>query len=279
MPVEIKWNELIQLAKEKGITALQLRWILDLVRPEKSNSLSDEDLKAWHNSLKDLISEVAYYLSTNGMGACSTYRHYASEFIKNHKEIVEKLKANSLYQNNDAPIELEHEINEALHKLKNGLTHPDLAKIDLINSVKKYIAANSLHNVDAEHYFFSHCRIFQGINSGEYLDKEDFLSYASQFKSSTIVKRDLEFAKWLEENTKIRYEDKIILYRYCDKNNEWGNYTLDDIYIEFNVGKSSPIVISDEDKEAEYNRGYGDGYKDAVKEAREEIRENYSPNK
>lgn len=44
---------------------------------------------------------------------------------------------------------------------------------------------------------------------------------------------DLEFAKWLEENTIVVKEEKITLYRYCDKMNEWGNYTLDDIYTEY----------------------------------------------
>lgn len=43
----------------------------------------------------------------------------------------------------------------------------------------------------------------------------------------------LEFAKWLEENTVVTKEEKITLYRYCDKNNEWGNYILDDIYQEY----------------------------------------------
>lgn len=33
---EIKWDELLQLAKEKGITALQLRWMLDIFKPDNS---------------------------------------------------------------------------------------------------------------------------------------------------------------------------------------------------------------------------------------------------
>jgi hypothetical protein len=40
---------------------------------------------------------------------------------------------------------------------------------------------------------------------------------------------DLEFAKWLEENTTVIKEEKITLYRYHG-NDGWGNYILDDIY-------------------------------------------------
>lgn len=42
-----------------------------------------------------------------------------------------------------------------------------------------------------------------------------------------------DFAEWLAEMTTIVREEKITLYRYCDQNNEWGNYILDDIYLEF----------------------------------------------
>jgi hypothetical protein len=43
----------------------------------------------------------------------------------------------------------------------------------------------------------------------------------------------IEFADWLSEMTTIIREEKITLYRYCDQNNEWGNYILKDIYLEF----------------------------------------------
>ena len=43
-------------------------------------------------------------------------------------------------------------------------------------------------------------------------------------------KEEKAFAEWLSENTEIIREEKITLYRYCDKMNEWGNYILDDIY-------------------------------------------------
>jgi hypothetical protein len=43
----------------------------------------------------------------------------------------------------------------------------------------------------------------------------------------------IEFADWLSEMTTIVREEKITLYRYCDQNNEWGNYILEDIYLEF----------------------------------------------
>jgi hypothetical protein len=42
-----------------------------------------------------------------------------------------------------------------------------------------------------------------------------------------------DFAKFLEDHTEMIREEKITLYRYCDSNNEWGNYTLEDILTEF----------------------------------------------
>lgn len=51
-------------------------------------------------------------------------------------------------------------------------------------------------------------------------------------QKSVGVDNDLDFAKWLEENTQVVCEDKITLYRYFD-NNEWGNYILEDIYKEY----------------------------------------------
>jgi hypothetical protein len=47
-------------------------------------------------------------------------------------------------------------------------------------------------------------------------------------KTNTPIEA-IEFAKWLEENTKVIYEEKITLYRYEDFDGA-GNYTLDDIY-------------------------------------------------
>jgi hypothetical protein len=49
--------------------------------------------------------------------------------------------------------------------------------------------------------------------------------YADQFT--------LDFNKFLEEETEVIREEKITLYRYCDSNNEYGNYTLEDILTEF----------------------------------------------
>jgi hypothetical protein len=46
-------------------------------------------------------------------------------------------------------------------------------------------------------------------------------------------KEEKAFARWLAENTQTVWESNIPLYRYCDKNNEWGNYTIDDIYTEY----------------------------------------------
>lgn len=48
-----------------------------------------------------------------------------------------------------------------------------------------------------------------------------------------------EFADWLSHNTSIIYENKIVLYRYTDKNNEVGNYTLEDIYYVFDEESKS----------------------------------------
>lgn len=42
-----------------------------------------------------------------------------------------------------------------------------------------------------------------------------------------------DFQEWLAEMTEIIREEKITLYRYCNNMNEWGNYTLDDIYLEY----------------------------------------------
>jgi hypothetical protein len=44
---------------------------------------------------------------------------------------------------------------------------------------------------------------------------------------------EIDFAEWLAEYTEIIREPKITLYRYCDNYNEWGNYTLSDIYSVF----------------------------------------------
>lgn len=45
--------------------------------------------------------------------------------------------------------------------------------------------------------------------------------------------QSIDFAQWLSEMTTIIHEEKITLYRYCNKMNEWGNYTLGDIYLEY----------------------------------------------
>ena len=42
-----------------------------------------------------------------------------------------------------------------------------------------------------------------------------------------------EFQEWLAANVEVIREEKITLYRYCSRHDGWGNYTLDDIYIEF----------------------------------------------
>jgi hypothetical protein len=52
-------------------------------------------------------------------------------------------------------------------------------------------------------------------------------------ESDVVGQKVLEFNKWLEENAQVIYGDKIVVYRYCDKMNEWGNYTLEDIYNEY----------------------------------------------
>jgi hypothetical protein len=46
-------------------------------------------------------------------------------------------------------------------------------------------------------------------------------------------KEAIEFSEWLVDNTEIIREEKVTLYRYCNKMNEWGNYTLNDIYAEY----------------------------------------------
>ena len=75
---------------------------------------------------------------------------------------------------------------------------------------------------------------------------EEYKSTASPapgFKSAGV--EQLEFAKWLQENTEVIKEDKITLYRYCDKMNEWGNYTLEDIYKQYidNGSLSAPAPL------------------------------------
>ncbi len=55
-----------------------------------------------------------------------------------------------------------------------------------------------VENEADEKYFYTHCQIFQGIHAGEYLDKEDFMKYAKQFKAEqkqTIV-TDLPAPPW-----------------------------------------------------------------------------------
>ncbi|HUS02949.1 MAG TPA: hypothetical protein VMY77_14525 [Chitinophagaceae bacterium] len=43
----------------------------------------------------------------------------------------------------------------------------------------------------------------------------------------------IAFVRWLDDNTIIIREDDIVLYRYRDRDNQMGNYTLEDIYTEF----------------------------------------------
>lgn len=54
---------------------------------------------------------------------------------------------------------------------------------------------------------------------------------ASKAQPLSPYSRELNFAKWLEENTIVVKEEKITLYRYHDNLDGWGNYTLEDIYI------------------------------------------------
>jgi hypothetical protein len=54
-----------------------------------------------------------------------------------------------------------------------------------------------------------------------------------RFTSEELYDRWIDFQKWLSEMTTIDDEGPITLYRYCDQNNEWGNYIWDDIYIEY----------------------------------------------
>lgn len=76
---------------------------------------------------------------------------------------------------------------------------------------------------------------------------EDWLNRAKAFLSSQPQDREgltgeqIAFAKWLAENTEIIREPKITLYRYCDRDNRYGNYTLEDIYIVYSeeTGTSS----------------------------------------
>lgn len=57
--------------------------------------------------------------------------------------------------------------------------------------------------------------------------------YRGNYPKDTTKEQQIAFAEWLAENTEIIRTEKITLYRYCDKMNEWGNYTLEDIHTVF----------------------------------------------
>jgi hypothetical protein len=72
------------------------------------------------------------------------------------------------------------------------------------------------------------------------LTNQKIVRYRSVFKDAMSAAMDeyadqfaLDFHKFLDEHTQIIREEKITLYRYCDTNNEYGNYTLEDILTEF----------------------------------------------
>lgn len=89
-------------------------------------------------------------------------------------------------------------------------------------------------------------KLFYKLNELGYTDftEDDFDTLQDlvcpEFSLTGLGKEEKAFAEWLEENTEIiRGNPKITLYRYCDKNNQWGNYTLDDIYDEYKQNKQS----------------------------------------
>lgn len=93
-----------------------------------------------------------------------------------------------------------------------------------------------------------------GYGGAKYVDaayeKNEFLQecerlnveWLDEGQTSTTPKESdavdpMEFAEWLADNTEIIREEKITIYRYCDKMNEWGNYILEDIYHVFKQSK------------------------------------------
>ena len=75
-----------------------------------------------------------------------------------------------------------------------------------------------------------------GSQSTINLVNKAFASYSvgEPAKEQSNKEDAISFAEWLAENTQIIREEKITLYRYCDKMNEWGNYILEDIYQVYN---------------------------------------------
>ena len=71
-------------------------------------------------------------------------------------------------------------------------------------------------------------RLFGGYDF-EYLNKHGAAKAMDEWADRVA----LDFAKWLEENTTTIREPKITLYRYRDRENKWGNYRLEDIFLEF----------------------------------------------
>ena len=65
MTQEIKWDELLQLAKEKGIDAIQLRWILDVFKPESdavefAEWLSGEGYQQYDSKERWIVPHINY---------------------------------------------------------------------------------------------------------------------------------------------------------------------------------------------------------------------------
>lgn len=79
--------------------------------------------------------------------------------------------------------------------------------------------------------------------SREKVDIMTRLQMSDKYYTDDVIREELvydamdewakKFLEWVSENCEILLEDKITLYRYRDRNNEWDNYILDDIFTVF----------------------------------------------
>ena len=62
---EIKWDELLQLAKEKGIDAVQLRWMIDIFKPESNNKIEVPVSEDAEQAIDELTKKIAELMKEN----------------------------------------------------------------------------------------------------------------------------------------------------------------------------------------------------------------------
>ena len=87
---QITWPELLELAKEKGIDAVQLRWMIDIFKPESNNKIevpvSEDVEKAAEYHFKDHLFSDNPIINLNMKKKCENYFKAGAEWQKQQDE-------------------------------------------------------------------------------------------------------------------------------------------------------------------------------------------------